>query len=61
MSEGFYDKYENKSPRCEYPFTSDAVGYCWSYAHYVDGTEKFQDIERICKTCDMFNPNPKEL
>ncbi len=31
-----YAKYENKDPRCDYPFTPDPIGYCWGFAQYID-------------------------
>ena len=51
-----YDKYRNPDPRCRYPFTPDPVGYCWSYAHHVDGTKK----ELTCDTCEFWRPQFKE-
>lgn len=46
--------YRNPDPRCTYPFTCDPLGYCWSYANYVDGTEKFEDMSIICPGCDCW-------
>ena len=48
--------YKNPDKRCTYPFTCDPLGYCWSYANYVDGDERFKDIEAICKNCEMWKP-----
>jgi hypothetical protein len=31
-----YGKYENKDPRCTYPFEPLPTGYCWGYAVSVD-------------------------
>ena len=51
-------KYKNPDPRCNYPFTDDPMGYCWAFAHYVDGTAGFEDIETICSngSCECWNP-----
>lgn len=53
-----YKKYRNPDKRCKYPFTAEPLGYCWSYANHVDGDEKFQDMEAICKTCDLWEVMP---
>ena len=45
-------KYKNPDSRCQYPFTPDPLGYCWSYANHVDGTEGFEDMAKICPGCD---------
>jgi hypothetical protein len=50
------DKYRNPDKRCTYPFSDCAVGYCWSYAHYVDGNPAFKDIEKICNRCEFWKP-----
>lgn len=47
--------YENPDSRCTYPFALDALGYCWSYANHVDGTSGFEDMEKICPTCDEWS------
>lgn len=61
-----FNKYENPDKRCEYPFEPCAVGYCWSYANFVDdgdkflrlrGVEKFEDI--CAKGCSFWRPNHK--
>ena len=49
------NSYKNPDKRCSYPFTCDPLGYCWSYAHYVDGNEKFKNIKNICKNCEFWN------
>ena len=51
-----FDKYKNQDKRCGYPFSPYPCGYCWSYAHHVDGTKGYEDMERICKGCDLFIP-----
>ena len=48
------EDYENKDPRCQYPFEPMSLGYCWSYAHYVDGDAGFEDIESVCKNCELW-------
>jgi len=50
-------KYENKNQKCTYPFTPDPAGYCWSYAHHVDGTKGYEKMKKICPNCDLFKPN----
>lgn len=50
-------EYENRDARCTYPFEPNAIGYCWSYAHHVDGTSKFEDILKICEGCELWNEN----
>ena len=49
-----YEKYHNPDKRCTYPFESNAAGYCWAYAHHVDGDKKFKDMEKICPGCECF-------
>ena len=46
--------YKNEDKRCTYPFECSPLGYCWSYAHHVDGNPKFADIESICKDCEFW-------
>jgi hypothetical protein len=48
-------KYKNPDKRCTYPFADNALGYCWSYACYVDGERAFEYIEKICKGCEYWN------
>ena len=47
--------YRNPDKRCTYPFTPDPLGYCWSYANHVDGTERFEDMDKICPGCEFWN------
>ena len=49
--------YKNPDPNCGYPFYNSNAGYCWSYAFYVDGDEKFKNILEHCKTCEHYKPN----
>ena len=42
-------KYRNPDKRCQHPFTPDAAGYCFTYAHHVDGTAGYEDIEALCR------------
>ena len=51
-----FDKYRNPDPRCGYPFTPDPCGYCWSFAHHVDGTG-CKDMDKICPRCELWTPN----
>jgi hypothetical protein len=53
MAEQFH-KYDNKD--CDYPFTPDPVGYCWTFAHHIDGTEGFEDLQSKCKGCEFVRP-----
>ena len=48
------DKYRNPDPRCAYPFTPDTFGYCWTYAHHVDGSSGFDVLK--CGGCEFFKP-----
>ena len=56
------NKYENKDVRCTYPFECSMVGYCWSYANYVDNPKAFlgragkQKMEDICIGCELWKP-----
>ena len=54
-----FNRYKNPDPRCEYPFTPDPVGYCWSYANHVDGDPQFKNLDAICKGCECFKPKKK--
>lgn len=54
-------KYKNPDPRCEYPFTPDAAGYCWSYAHHVDGTKGYKHMKRKCLHCEMWTESDKKV
>lgn len=55
-----FDKYRNPDPRCRYPFTPDPAGYCWSYAHHVDGTAGFENMQAICAMCPEFDALAKK-
>ena len=56
----FYGKYRNRNPRCGYPFEPSPAGYCWSYAHHVDGTKGFEEMSKeICPHCELFHPRRK--
>jgi hypothetical protein len=52
--------YKNPDPQCHYPFEPNPVGYCWSYAHHVDGTPGFEEMSKICPGCDMFKKASKK-
>ena len=55
-----YEIYHNKDKRCRYFFEDHPLGYCWSYATWVDAHrmdpkyagsyEEF--VEKNCKQCD---------
>jgi len=51
-----FEKYNNPDPRCDYPFESCGAGYCWSYAHHVDGNPAFKDMEKVCPGCECWFP-----
>jgi hypothetical protein len=48
-------KYNNPDPNCGHPFVpeNEPIAYCWSYASHVDGTPGYEDMESICKNCEM--------
>ncbi len=62
INEEKFKKYRNPDPRCTYPFDPSPLGYCWSFAQYVDdgwsglkrGKEK--GMETICKGCECWKP-----
>jgi hypothetical protein len=54
------NSYRNPDSRCTYPFTCDPLGYCWSFAHHVDGTEGYEDMEKICPRCDLWEAPKKD-
>jgi hypothetical protein len=41
--------YKNPDPRCHYPWDDSPVGFCWSYAHHVDGQPGFENMVAICE------------
>jgi len=47
--------YKNPDSRCKYPFICEPLGYCWSYAHHVDGTEGYDDMSKICPLCEFWS------
>ncbi len=53
-----YEKYKNPDTRCSYPFDDCPVGYCWSYANYVDGTRGFPttniEMDKLCSGCEFW-------
>jgi len=47
--------YENKDPRCVYPFTLHPLGYCWGYATNVDKNKTKTEHDEFCSAgCDMW-------
>ena len=55
-----FEKYRNPDPRCVYPFTPGNLGYCWSYAHHVDGTDGFKNTDNFCPGCEFWEPGESE-
>lgn len=52
------NKYHNPDPRCGYatsPDITDPLDYCWSYAHHIDGSDGYQNLEKICIGCEMWS------
>ena len=49
--------YKNKDPRCRFPHNQSPLGYCWAYAHHVDGTKGHEDMEKICPGCEYWEDN----
>ena len=59
-----YKKYRNAFGWCSYPWQPEPLGYCWAFAHWVDGTlivkekkiETKEDLWKFCNEgCDCFN------
>jgi hypothetical protein len=48
-------KYVNSDPRCRFPCTGDGMDYCWSFAHHVDGTAGYEEMEPRCRGCEYFS------
>ena len=48
-----YEKYRNPDKRCSYPWSDDAMGYCWTYAGKVDEIEEI-NMDYNCKGCEYF-------
>jgi len=48
-------KYDNPDPSCHHPRTPEceAINYCWTFAHHVDGTLGYENLEERCKTCEF--------
>ena len=46
--------YKNPDKRCDYPFTCGPLGYCWSFAHHIDGTKGYEDMDKICPGCECW-------
>lgn len=60
MKKNPFLKYENKDPRCDYPFTPDPLGYCWGYANNVDENKTKEECDKYCKGCEMWLAQKKE-
>jgi len=54
-------KYYNPDPRCRVCPDPHPLGYCWTYAHHVDGNPKYPDMEVICPGCEEWDENGKHL
>ncbi|MFH1614897.1 MAG: hypothetical protein ABIG61_07425 [Planctomycetota bacterium] len=48
------NSYRNTDRRCTYLFTCKPLGYCWSYAWHIDDKTSDEDMEKMCKGCDMW-------
>jgi hypothetical protein len=46
-----FEKYRNKN--CNYPFSNEPLGYCWGYAHHIDGTAGFKNLDNLCTKCEF--------
>ena len=56
LQELFFDRYRCPDKRCGYPFEPCAVGYCWSWANYVDdGIIKGKLFPQFCQNCELWN------
>lgn len=57
-----YDKYHNRDSRCHYPFENNPLGYCWSFAGFVDGGKRdYEEFEKThCEKCDEWREDGKE-
>ena len=51
-----YKKYKNKYGWCKYPFTNDALGYCWGFAICVDKGKSKEEIKKKCSKCEYYDP-----
>ncbi len=40
-------KYQNPDPRCSHH--ARVTDYCWAYAHHIEGTPDYEDMEQICR------------
>lgn len=62
LNQSLIAKYRNPDPRCTYPFDHSPAGYCWSYAHWVDGSSGYagKPVEDLCKGCDLWKPVKKK-
>lgn len=55
------NSYKNPDKRCTYPFTCEVLGYCWSFAHHIDKTPGYENIEAICKGCEYWKEEKSQL
>ncbi len=51
------NSYNNPDKQCTYPFTCDPLGYCWSFAHHIEGTEGYENMAEICPGCECWEPD----
>lgn len=43
--------YRNPDKKCTYPFEPCSLGYCWGWAHYIDGTGEHP----YCEDCECWS------
>jgi hypothetical protein len=46
--------YKNPDSKCHYHFEPDPLGYCFAWAHHVDGTKGFEDMLPRCLRCECY-------
>ena len=56
-----FTSYRNPDHRCSYPWDPSPCGYCWSWAHHVDGTKGYEDMMKICPGCEFFKPQGRNF
>ena len=53
-----FSDYKNPDKRCSYPFTPEALGYCWGYAGLWDKAKNAKELKRkalkFCPDCGMW-------
>ena len=51
--------YENKDPRCGYPFEVHPLGYCWGWANAVDDGREQEFLINSCLHCESWKEQEK--